>query len=240
MRVIVCDNYEELSDKGAKIVASQIVLKPECVLGLATGSTPEGLYKKLIELYENGEIDFSKVKSFNLDEYYPISPENEQSYRYFMNTKLFNHVNINKDNTRVPCGATNNPEEECKNYDKMIDEAGGIDIQLLGIGQNGHIGFNEPDENLIAATHLTGLTESTINANARFFADKSDVPTQAITMGIASILKAKKIILLASGEAKREAVSALLDDKITTSNPATMLKVHPDITLICDRAAYGK
>ncbi len=240
MRVIVCDNYEELSKKGAKLIAGQIMLNPKSVLGLATGSTPEGLYERLIEYYKDGEIDFSQVVTFNLDEYYPISPENEQSYRYFMNEKLFDKVNIKKENTHVPNGETDNPMEECENYEKMIDEAGGIDLQLLGIGQNGHIGFNEPDENLNSVTHVSWLTESTINANARFFNDKSDVPTKAITMGIGSILKAKKIILLASGESKREAVKALLDDSITTRNPATMLKVHSDITLICDKAAYGE
>ncbi len=240
MRVIVCDNYEELSAKAAKVVAGQIWIKPNCILGLATGSTPEGLYERLIEYYNQGELDFSEVKSFNLDEYYPLSPENEQSYRYFMNEKLFNHINIDKENTFVPNGETDNPVEECENYDKMIDAAGGVDLQVLGIGQNGHIGFNEPDENLISTTHVSWLTESTINANARFFSDKKDVPTKAITMGIASILKAKKIILLASGESKREAVRALLDENITTNNPATMLKVHSDITLICDKAAYGE
>ena len=240
MRIVVCENYEEMSEKCARIIAGQIMVKPNSILGLATGSTPEGLYAKLIERYESGELDFSDVTTYNLDEYYPISPDNCQSYRYFMNDKLFNHVNIDKNRTFVPCGSTDDPEAECKRYEEMLDAVGGVDIQLLGIGQNGHIGFNEPDENLVAVTHLTGLTESTINANARFFADKSEVPTQAITMGMGSIIKAKKIILLASGESKRDAVRALLDDKITTSSPATMLKVHKDITLICDKAAYGE
>ena len=156
-----------------------------------------------------------------------------------MNEKLFNHVNIKMENTHILSGETDNPMEECENYEKMIEEAGGIDLQLLGIGQNGHIGFNEPEENLNSITHVSWLTESTINANARFFNDKSEVPTKALTMGIATILKARKIVLLASGESKRAAVSELLNDDITTNSPATMLKVHPDITLICDKEAYG-
>ncbi len=240
MRIVICKNYEEMSEKCAEIIAGQIAVKPNSVLGLATGSTPEGLYAKLIERYKQGKLDFSDVTTYNLDEYYPIKEDNCQSYRYFMNEKLFNHVNIDKSRTFVPCGSVKDPQAECGRYEKMLSDVGGVDIQLLGIGQNGHIGFNEPDESLIAVTHLTGLTESTINANARFFADKSEVPTQAITMGIGSILKAKKIVLLASGENKRDAVRALLDDKITTSNPATMLKVHGDITLICDKAAFGE
>lgn len=239
MRVIVTENYDELSEKAAKIIASQIMLKPDCVLGLATGSTPEGLYKRLIKLYNDGEVDFSKVVSFNLDEYYPISPENNQSYRYFMNEKLFSHINIDINKTHVPNGETKDVEKECANYEKMIEDAGGIDMQLLGIGVNGHIGFNEPDANLNTLTHITNLTESTIEANSRFFESREKVPTKAITMGIATILKARRIVLLASGKTKHSAVSELLNDDITTENPATMLKVHPDITLICDKEAYS-
>ena len=239
MRVIVTENYDELSEKAAKIIASQIMLRPDCVLGLATGSTPEGLYKRLIKLYNEGEVDFSKVTSFNLDEYYPISPENNQSYRYFMNEKLFSHINIDMDKTHVPNGETKDVSKECAEYEKMIEDAGGIDLQLLGIGVNGHIGFNEPDANLNTLTHITGLTESTIEANSRFFESRDEVPTKAITMGIATILKARRIVLLASGKAKHSAVSELLNDDITTENPATMLKVHPDITLICDKEAYN-
>ncbi|MBE7053018.1 MAG: glucosamine-6-phosphate deaminase [Ruminococcaceae bacterium] len=238
MRVIICENYDEMSKEGAKIVASQITLKPDSILGLATGSTPIGLYKNLIELNKNKEIDFSCVKSFNLDEYYPISRENDQSYFYFMNDNLFNHVNIDKNNTHVPNGETKNAEEECKNYDKMIDKAGGIDLQILGIGQNGHIAFNEPDKNLITGTHVTSLTQNTIEANSRFFNDISEVPTKALTMGIGSIMKAKKIIILINGENKHAALKELLNENITTDIPATLLKVHPDVVLICDKAAY--
>ncbi len=240
MRVIVCDNYEQMSKEGAKIFAAQMILKPNSILGLATGSTPVGLYENLIKMNKDGEIDFKDITTFNLDEYYPLSPENPQSYRYFMNQQLFDHVNIDKARTFVPDGMAENADEACDKYDAMIDAAGGVDIQLLGIGQNGHIAFNEPDENLITKTHITGLTESTIKANSRFFDDISEVPTKAITMGIGSILKAKKIVLLANGAAKRDAVKALLDEKITTSNPATLLKVHPDVVLICDKEAYGE
>ncbi len=239
MRVIVCNDYDEMSRKAAKLVASQIVLKPDCVLGLATGSTPIGLYDNLAQMNKRGEIDFSEVTTFNLDEYYPISPDNEQSYRYFMEHHLFNRVNINKNRTHIPDGTTKDPESECAKYERMIEESGGIDLQILGIGQNGHIGFNEPDNNLNTVTHLTNLTENTIEANSRFFEKKSDVPTRALTMGISSILKSRKIILLASGRTKHKVVRELLNDGINTSVPATMLKVHPDVVLICDKEAYS-
>lgn len=239
MRVIVCQNYEELSNQAAKIVSSQLVVKPNSILGLATGSTPIGLYQNLIDMNKKGEIDFSEVKTFNLDEYYPIKKSNDQSYDYFMNEQLFSHVNIDKNNTNIPNGEAADPVEECERYEKMLDAIGGVDLQILGIGQNGHIAFNEPDENLIAVTHLTGLTQSTIEANSRFFASADEVPKQALTMGMGSILKAKKIVILANGANKSKAVAELLNDNITTSNPATMLKVHPDVTLICDKEAFS-
>ena len=238
MRVIVCENYDEMSKVAAKLMEGLITLNPTCVLGLATGSTPVGMYKILSEKCKKGEIDFSTVKSYNLDEYYPISPDNDQSYRYFMNDNLFNHINIDKANTFVPDGQAKDIEKACKEYDEMIDKMGGADIQVLGIGNNGHIAFNEPDEELVAGTHVTGLTESTIQANSRFFASIDDVPTQAVTMGMASIMKAKKIMLLASGKGKHEALKKLLDDKITTSNPSTLLKLHGDVVIICDKDAY--
>lgn len=240
MRLILCENYEEMSLQGAKIFASQIILKPDSILGLATGSTPVGLYQNLIKMNKSGDIDFKDVTTFNLDEYYPISPENSQSYRYFMNEQLFNHINIDINKTFVPFGMAENPVEECIAYDEKIKACGGVDLQLLGIGQNGHIGFNEPDENLVAGTHITGLTESTINANSRFFDDISEVPTKALTMGMTTILKAKKIVLLASGKSKAAVVKELLNDNINTSVPATLLKVHPDVILICDKEAYGE
>lgn len=241
MRVIICENYEEMSKQAAKLVISQVNLKPNSILGLATGSTPIGMYDKLIEANKKGEVDFSEVTTFNLDEYYPLSADNDQSYHYFMNEHLFSKTNIPFERTHVPDGEAANPEKECEEYDKKIDAAGGIDLQILGIGQNGHIGFNEPDKNLIAGTHLTGLTDSTIEANSRFFEKKEDVPTKALTMGIASILKSKKIIIMANGAAKHEVVSALMTPDITTDIPATMLKVHSDVVVICDKEAfYGK
>ena len=239
MRVIICDNYEELSNQAAKLVASQIILKPDSVLGLATGATPIGMYRKLVEMYNNHELDFSKVTTFNLDEYYPISRANHQSYYYFMNEHLFSKININREHCYIPNGETADPEAECRRYEKLISEAGGIDLQILGIGENGHIGFNEPDNSLNCSTHLTQLTKNTIDVNSRFFEKKEDVPIYALTMGISGILKSKKIILLASGTKKNNAVKELLNEEINTLIPATMLKVHPDVVLVCDKAAYS-
>ena len=238
MNIIVCKNYEEMSLKGAEIVAAQIKSNPETVLGLATGSTPEGMYAKLAEMCANGEISFKGVKTANLDEYYPIVPENDQSYRYFMNKNLFDKVDIDKKNTNVPDGTAPDPDAEGKRYDAMIENLGGIDLQVLGIGRNGHIGFNEPDSELVRGTHLTALTQSTIEANSRFFASIDEVPKQAITMGLGTIMKAKKILLLASGKNKHEAIAHLLGDRIDPQVPATLLKVHPDVIILCDKAAY--
>lgn len=234
MRVIVCKNYDEVSKKAAEIVESQVVLKPDSVLGLATGSTPIGMYEKLAQ----SKTDFSQIKTFNLDEYYPIEKSNPQSYRYFMDKHFFDKVNIDKRNIRIPDGETKDVEAECEKYDREIKNSGGIDLQILGIGQNGHIGFNEPDANLSAGTHLTDLTQSTIAANARFFDNEKNVPKQAITMGISTILSAKKIVLLAVGASKSRVVSEMLKNKINTEIPATMLNVHGDVTLICDESAY--
>ena len=239
MRVIVCKDYDEMSKEAAKIFAAQVYMKPDSVLGLATGSTPVGMYKILAKMNQDGEISFKECKSFNLDEYYPLEPTNDQSYRYFMNTNFFDHIDIDKAQTHVPDGTASDPEAMCREYDAAIDAAGGVDIQVLGIGQNGHIAFNEPEEKLYCGTHLTSLTESTINANARFFEKKEDVPTHAVTMGMASIMKAKTIILHANGKAKHQAISELLDDRITTSNPSTLLKVHPNTVIICDEEAYN-
>lgn len=239
MKVIVCDNYEEMSEQGARIVASQLTLKPNSILGLATGSTPVGMYSRLGELYKEGKVDFSSVSSFNLDEYYPITPDNSQSYYYFMEENLFSKVNIDRANTHIPNGNSADPDEECRKYDEMIDKSAGVDLQILGIGQNGHIGFNEPDDALFVGTHVTELTESTIKANSRFFNSIDEVPTKALTMGIATIMKARKIIILANGKNKHNAVKELLNDKINTHVPATLLKVHPDVVLICDKEAYN-
>lgn len=239
MEVIVCKTYEEMSARAAEIVANVMKNNPACVLGLATGSTPVGMYRKLIEMNKTGEIDFSQVTTVNLDEYYPISPDNDQSYRYFMNVNLFDHVNIDKARTFVPNGTAADPDEACAAYEALVAEVGPADIQVLGIGQNGHIGFNEPATALEVATHVTGLTESTIKANARFFASEADVPTKALTMGIGTILSAKKIIILANGAAKADAVAKMLAGKLDTSCPASMLNLHADVTVICDEAAMG-
>ena len=240
MRLILCENYEEMSKQAAKLVASQITLKPDSILGLATGSTPIGLYDNLIEMNKNGEIDFSEITSFNLDEYYPIKRDNDQSYYYFMNEHLFSKVNINKENTHIPNGEAEDPEAECKAYEKQINAAGGVDLQILGIGQNGHIGFNEPADTLCVATHVTDLTPSTIKANARFFASEAEVPTRALTMGMGTILRAKKILIMANGAAKRDAVATMLAGGLTTACPASLLNLHADVTLVCDGAALGR
>lgn len=238
MKVIVCNNYDELSMEAAKIMAATIKEKPDGVLGLATGSTPIGMYDNLIEMYKKGELDFKDIKTFNLDEYYPLSADNDQSYHYFMNKQLFSGINVKEENIHILDGLSKDPEKECADFEKLIDEAGGIDIQVLGIGQNGHIGFNEPDDKLYANTHLTDLTENTIKANSRFFEKESDVPTKALTMGMGTILKAKKIIILANGKAKHKVVSELVQPMITTNNPATFLNAHADVTLICDKEAF--
>lgn len=239
MRLLKCENYTELSLKAAQIVAGQITLNPQSVLGLATGSTPVGMYNELVKMYNEKRVDFSDIRTFNLDEYYPISADNPQSYHYFMEENLFSKINIKKENTHILDGKCSDTFAECDNFEKLIAQNGGIDLQILGIGQNGHIGFNEPAENLNLLTHLTTLTESTVRANSRFFDDISDVPTKALTMGIGTILKARKIIILANGEGKKEAVKALLTDSITTDVPASMLKVHSDVTLICDKEALS-
>ncbi len=238
MEIIVCKSYEEMSEKGAEIIAAVMKKKPDTVLGLATGSTPVGMYRRLAEKNAAGEIDFSKVVTYNLDEYYPISPENDQSYRYFMNKNLFDHINIDKKNTHVPDGTAADPEASCRAYDEAYATTGGADVQVLGIGQNGHIAFNEPEEALTVGTHVTGLTENTIQANSRFFASIDEVPTRALTMGMGSIMMAKKILMLINGKNKHAALSALLDDKITTAVPATLLKLHKDVVILCDEEAY--
>ena len=239
MKITVVKNYEEMSLEAAKYIAETLTAKPDCVLGLATGDTPIGMYQNLVKMYNEGKLDFSKAHSVNLDEYYPITPDNDQSYRYFMNHHLFDHVNIDKANTNVPDGTAKDVEAHCKEYEARIDALGGIDIQVLGIGRNGHIGFNEPDEELIKGTHLTELTKSTIEANSRFFASEDEVPKHALTMGIESVFKARKILLVVSGANKAEAVRAMVKGNISTKCPASLLCLHPDVVLICDEAAYS-
>ena len=238
MKLIITENYAEMSSAAAKLIVEQVKAKPDCVLGLATGSTPEGTYAEMIKAYNEGKVDFSKTRSVNLDEYYPLAPENDQSYRYFMNTKLFDHINIDKKNTCVPDGLAKDPANEGARYDQMIADLGGVDLQVLGIGQNGHVGFNEPGDSLVAGTHLTDLTPQTIKVNSRFFAKEEDVPKQAMTMGMASIFGAKHILLLISGKEKHNALAHLLKGDITTQWPATLLNLHGNVTCICDKAAY--
>jgi glucosamine-6-phosphate deaminase len=239
MRLIVCDNQQEIANIGADMIAEVVTADPTAVLGLATGSTPVPMYKELIRRYEAGKLDFSTVRSVNLDEYYPLAPDNDQSYRYFMNHQLFDHINIDKNNTSVPDGLATDPASACAAYEAHIRELGGIDIQVLGIGGNGHIGFNEPAEALDPLTHLTDLTEDTIRANARFFESEEDVPRHALTMGIGTILSARRIMLIATGEAKAKAIATVLSGKLTTSCPASMLNLHSDVTILCDRAAVS-
>jgi len=240
MKVIIEKNYEELSKTAARIIKDEMDKKKNIILGLATGSTPVGTYNELIKMHNEAGLDFSHVTSFNLDEYVGLDNNNTQSYRYFMNNNLFDHVNINKDQTHVPNGIHHDLEKSCVEYEDAIDVAGGIDLQILGIGANGHIAFNEPDKELSRATSIISLTEETIDANSRFFDDKDEVPKKAITMGIGSIMKAKKIILLANGVGKNKALKYVIEGKnISTDNPASLLALHPDVTIICDEAAYN-
>lgn len=240
MKLLVVKNYEEMSLEAAKFMANLVNEKPEAVLGLATGGTPVGMYQDLIKMNKEGSVDFSKVTTVNLDEYIGLSGEHKKSYRFFMNDTLFNHINVNKVNTFVPNGLAENIEEECTSYDNKIVELGGIDLQLLGLGGNGHIAFNEPDSTLVVGTHLTGLTQDTIDANARFFKSADEVPKTALTMGLGGIMQAKKILLIASGEGKADAVQAMMSGKITTDCPASMLQMHRDVTVIVDEAAAAK
>ncbi len=232
MKFITVKSYAELSEKAADIIAAQIIVKPDCVLGLATGSSPVGTYKRLIEDNKAGKIDFSQVTSVNLDEYVGLDGSNDQSYRYFMDTNLFNHVNIDKDWTFVPNGCADDLAAEGEEYDGMIKDMGGIDLQLLGIGLDGHIGFNEPDDRFVAATHEVVLDDSTIKANARFFANEDEVPKKAITMGMMSIMQAKKVLLIANGAAKKEILEKAFYGPITPFVPASILQLHPDLTVI--------
>lgn len=231
MRIIKTKTYEEMSAIAAGIIGGQVLLKPNCVLGLATGSSPIGTYKDLVKSYEDGILDFSEVRTVNLDEYCGLDGTNPNSYRYFMNDNLFDHVNIDKANTHVPNGHADDLEEEAVRYESFIQSLGGIDLQLLGIGHNGHIGFNEPTVNFPATVHTVQLTESTINANSRLFERREDVPTQAITMGIGTIMKAKKILLIA-GPDKAEIVEKACFGKVTPEVPASVLQLHPDVTVI--------
>jgi len=239
MRLITCENYDEMSKIAAYMVAGQIVLKPNCVLGFATGSTPEGMYAELANMHKSSYLDFAEVKTFNLDEYYPIDRANDQSYYYFMNHHLFSKVNLKPENVNLPNGAAKDAAAECVAYDKKIEDCGGIDLQILGIGNNGHIAFNEPGEELTAGTSMVTLTDDTIKANSRFFASEADVPKHALSSGMATIMKARQIIIMISGKNKNTPLKKLLSGKITCSVPATMLNMHPNVTIIADKDAIN-
>ena len=232
MRIVKTKTYEEMSAIAAGIIGGQVLLKPNCVLGLATGSSPIGTYKDLVKSYENGILDFSEVRTVNLDEYCGLDGTNPNSYRYFMNDNLFDHVNIDKANTHVPNGHAGDLEEEAVRYESFIQSLGGIDLQLLGIGHNGHIGFNEPSGAFEKTTHCVDLGESTIQANSRFFERMEDVPRQAITMGIKSIMQAKKILLIVGGEDKKEILHRSLFGPVTPNVPASILQLHPNLTVV--------
>lgn len=232
MKFIKVDTYEKLSRQAANIISAQVILKPDSVLGLATGSSPLGTYKQLIKWYEKGDIDFGSVTTVNLDEYVGLDEENTQSYRYFMNKNFFEHINIDIKNTFVPNGCASDLAGEGKRYDEHIAELGGIDLQLLGIGLDGHIGFNEPDKYFVKNTHVVDLHESTIKANSRFFETEDQVPKKAITMGMVSIMQAKKILLIAGGKEKRDILEKAFYGPITPEIPASILQLHPDITVI--------
>lgn len=240
MRVYCAKDYDHASRIAANMISAQVIIKPDCVLGLATGSTPIGTYEQLIRWYEKGDLDFSKVTSINLDEYRGLPADNDQSYRYFMNTHLFDSINIDKKNTFVPDGTEPDAEKACRDYDEIIRSHGGIDLQILGLGHNGHIGFNEPAGAFAKGTQCVKLTKSTISANARFFESMDDVPKEAYTMGIGSIMQAKKIMVIVSGEGKAEIVKRAFLGPITPEVPASVLQLHSDVILVGDEAALAE
>jgi len=237
MNILTFDTEEQLNEAGAGVLSGMVQMNPSAVLGLATGGTPVGIYEQLVQTYKRGLVSFNKVTTFNLDEYVGITPEHHQSYNYYMRQHLFNHVDINLEQAHVPCGTAADLEEECVRYDRMIENTGQIDIQLLGLGHNGHIGFNEPSHTLLSGTHVVELAEATKTANARYFSDEEEVPQKAITMGVGKILKAKSILLVVKGEDKAEIVKLALTGPISTNCPASLLQTHPHLTVLLDRAA---
>ena len=239
MRIYVGEDYKGMSRKAANIISAQIILNPYRFMGLATGSTPIGIYDQLVKWYEKGDLDFSSVVSINLDEYKGLSGDNDQSYRYFMNKHLFDRINIKKENTYVPNGLEPDSKKACQEYNDIIEKFGGIDMQLLGLGHNGHIGFNEPGEAFEKETHCVDLTKSTIEANKRFFEREEDVPKQAYTMGIKSIMQAKKIIIVVSGKDKADIVKKAFLGPVTPEVPASVLQLHNDVTLVGDKEALA-
>ena len=239
MRILCAKDYKEMSEMAADIIGAEVLLKPDAVLGLATGSTPIGTYEELVRRYEAGRLDFSKIKTVNLDEYRGLTKDNDQSYYYFMHSHLFDHVNIDKNNTNVPDGMEPDALKAGQDYENIIKNYGGIDLQLLGLGNNGHIGFNEPGDEFIDKTHVVDLTESTIEANKRFFASIDDVPKQAYTMGIGSIMRAKRVLMIVSGKGKADIVKEAFFGPITPKVPASILQLHNDFILIGDVEALS-
>ena len=239
MKIIRAKDYQDMSRKAANIISAQVIMKPDCVLGLATGSSPLGTYEQLIKWYEKGDLDFSEVKTANLDEYRGLTADNDQSYHYFMRTNFFDHINIKPENLNIPDGSNPDAEAECARYDACIRELGGVDLQLLGMGHNGHIGFNEPCSTFAKGTNCVTLSERTIEANKRFFASIDDVPRQAYTMGIGTIMGARKILVVVSGADKAEIVKKAFFGPITPEVPASVLQLHTDVTVIADEAALS-
>ena len=240
MKIYKAKDYKDMSRKAANIISAQVIMKPNCVLGLATGSTPIGTYDQLVEWYNKGDLDFSEVTTVNLDEYKGLPRTNDQSYYYFMHQHLFDRVNIDPERTNVPNGMEPDAEKECGRYEELIRSLGGVDLQLLGLGHNGHIGFNEPGEAFEKETHCVDLTESTIEANKRFFASADDVPKQAYTMGIKTIMQAKKILIVVNGENKADIVERAFFGPVTPEVPASILQLLNDVTLVGDEAALAK
>ena len=240
MKIYKAKDYKDMSRKAANIISAQVIMKPNCVLGLATGSTPIGTYDQLVEWYNKGDLDFSEVTTVNLDEYKGLPRTNDQSYYYFMHQHLFDRVNIDPERTNVPNGMEPDAEKECGRYEELIRSLGGVDLQLLGLGHNGHIGFNEPGEAFEKETHCVDLKESTIEANKRFFASADDVPKQAYTMGIKTIMQAKKILIVVNGENKADIVERAFFGPVTPEVPASILQLHNDVTLVGDEAALAK
>ena len=240
MKICRAKDYNDMSRKAANLISAQIIMKPNCVLGLATGSTPVGTYRQLVEWYEKGDLDFSEVMTVNLDEYKGLTRENPQSYYYFMNENLFGKVNINKTRTFLPDGTEPDSKTACENYNEILRAVGDVDLQLLGLGNNGHIGFNEPGESFSTETHCIDLSEQTIKANARFFETLEEVPRQAYTMGVKTIMSARRILIIVSGEDKAEIVKRAFFGPITPQVPASILQLHRNVTLVADEAALSK
>ena len=239
MRIIRTKDYEDMSRRAAAIIAAQVVLKPDCVLGLATGGTPVGIYKNLVNWYQGGDLDFSEVTSVNLDEYRGLPREHKESYWSFMHRNLFDYVNMNPNHINLPDGMNMDADAECARYDKVIESVGGIDLQLLGIGHDGHIGFNEPSNAFDLGTHCVKLTDETIDANQRFFNNREEVPREAYTMGTRTIMQARKVLMVVSGKDKAEIIKKAFYGPVTPEVPASILQIHPDFTLVADEDALS-